>query len=81
MKEQPSAPIALVETTSRSGAPFDNLWVPAHPGLARAAALTGDLAKSRKSYHEFFASWTDADPDLPVLLEGKREYEKLPAPK
>ena len=46
-------------------------------GLARAAAHTGDTAKSRKSYQDFFALWKDAEADLPVLLEAKQEYEKL----
>ena len=46
-------------------------------GLARAAALTGDTAKSRKAYQDFFALWKDADPDLPILNEAKKEYQKL----
>ena len=49
----------------------------AHLGLARAAALTGDTAKSRKAYQDFFAVWKDADPDIPILQEARREYEKL----
>jgi eukaryotic-like serine/threonine-protein kinase len=49
----------------------------AHLGLARAAALGGDTAKSRKAYQDFFALWKDADPDIPVLLQAKREYESL----
>ena len=49
----------------------------AHLGFARAAALAGDTPKSRKAYQDFFALWKDADPDIPVLLEAKREYEKL----
>jgi hypothetical protein len=31
------------------------LYPLAHLGLARAAALTGDTAKSRKAYEDFFA--------------------------
>jgi serine/threonine protein kinase len=46
-------------------------------GLARAAALTGDTAKARKAYEDLFVFWKDADPDLPVLQEGRREYERL----
>jgi tetratricopeptide (TPR) repeat protein len=46
-------------------------------GLARAAALAGDTAKSRKDYQDFFELWKDADPDLPLLKEAKREYERL----
>ena len=49
----------------------------AHLGLARAAALAGDTAKSRKAYQDFFVLWKDADPDIPILLEAKKEYERL----
>jgi len=53
------------------------LYPLAHLGLARAAALVGDTAKSRKAYEDFFAFWKDADPDLPILIEAKKEYQKL----
>jgi hypothetical protein len=49
----------------------------AHLGLARALSLAGDVAGSRKSYQDFFAIWKDADADLPILLDAKREYELL----
>lgn len=49
----------------------------AHLGLARAAALAGDAAKSRKEYQDFFALWKDADADLPILIQAKKEYEQL----
>jgi len=48
-----------------------------HLGLARALSLAGDVKASRKSYQEFFALWKDADPDLPILIEAKKEYEQL----
>ncbi|MCG3163991.1 MAG: Serine/threonine-protein kinase PknD [Acidobacteria bacterium] len=57
--------------------PASPLWPLAHLGLARAAALTGDAARSRQAYENFFALWKDADPDLPVLIEAKQEYAKL----
>ena len=53
------------------------LWPLAHLGLARAAALEGDVVKSRQAYENFFQLWKDADVDLPVLIEAKREYERL----
>lgn len=56
---------------------FSPLYPLAHLGLARAAAVNGDNAKSRKEYQDFFALWKDADPDLPILLEAKKEYEAL----
>ena len=48
-----------------------------HIGLARAAAVNGDTAAARKSYQDFFAVWKDADQDLPVLVQAKKEYEQL----
>jgi serine/threonine protein kinase/tetratricopeptide (TPR) repeat protein len=45
--------------------------------LARTAAASGDVASSRKYYQDFFAAWRDADQDLPVLVEAKKEYEKI----
>ena len=53
------------------------LYPLAHLGLARAAALTGDTAASRKAYQDFLTLWKDADPDLPVLKDAKREFERL----
>jgi tetratricopeptide (TPR) repeat protein len=61
----------------RGLAPTSVLYPLAHLGLARAAALTGDTAQSRKAYQDLFALWKDADADLPVLIEAKKEYEKV----
>ena len=44
---------------------------------ARAAALAGDVAASRKSYQDFLALWKDADPNVPVLKEAQGEYARL----
>ncbi len=62
---------------NRGQAPLSALYPLAHLGLARAAALTGDVSKSRKAYQDFLALWKDADSDLAVLKEAKQEYEKL----
>ncbi len=57
--------------------PLSSLHALAHLGLARAAALAGDTARSRKEYQDFFALWKDADADLPILVQAKKEYEQL----
>jgi len=49
----------------------------AHLELARAAMLTGDTAKARKEYQDFLALWKDADQDVPMLIEARKEYEAL----
>jgi hypothetical protein len=35
------------------------------------------MAEARKSYEEFFTLWKNADEDLPILVEAKKEFEKL----
>ena len=56
---------------------FSPLYPLAHLGLARAAVLQGDTAKARKAYQDLFALWKYADPDIPILIEAKKEYEML----
>jgi predicted Zn-dependent protease len=57
--------------------PLSQLYPLAHLGLARAASLAGDAANARKSYQEFLALWKDADADLPILIQAKKEYARL----
>jgi eukaryotic-like serine/threonine-protein kinase len=46
-------------------------------GLARAYALQGDRAKASTAYQDFLTLWKDADPDIPILKQAKREYADL----
>ena len=61
----------------RGWQPTSPLYPLAHLWLARAAALSGNTTKARKAYQDFFALWKDADPDIPILQEARREYEQL----
>jgi hypothetical protein len=45
--------------------------------LARGAALEGDTARARGAYQNFFALWKDADPDVPILIQARKEYTAL----
>jgi tetratricopeptide (TPR) repeat protein len=49
----------------------------AHLGLARSYSLSGNTAKAKTAYQDFFALWKNADPDVPILKEAKAEYAKL----
>ena len=62
---------------NRGQAPLSVLYPLAHLGLSRAAAMAGDTIRARTAYQNFLALWKDADPDVPILQEAKREYEKL----
>ena len=46
-------------------------------GLARGLVLSGDSAKARIAYQDFFTAWKDADADIPILKEARAEYAKL----
>jgi cytochrome c-type biogenesis protein CcmH/NrfG len=55
----------------------DGWRVLARIGLARAAAQAGDTAKSRQAYQDVLAMCKDADPDVPLFQEVKKEYAGL----
>ena len=61
----------------RGVALFSPFYPLSHLGLGRAYALTSDLPKARKSYEDFFAIWKDADPDIPILIQARKEYARL----
>jgi eukaryotic-like serine/threonine-protein kinase len=52
-------------------------WTMAKLGLGRAFTLTGDPARARTAYQDFFTMWKDADPDIPFLKQARAEYAKL----
>jgi eukaryotic-like serine/threonine-protein kinase len=65
----------IIESRGIDGfSPFHAL---SYVGLARAAVLNGDTGGARKAYQDFFALWKDADADLPVIVEARKEYEQL----
>ena len=39
--------------------------------LARALALSGDMAKAKSTYDDLFMLWKSADPDIPVLKAAR----------
>ena len=61
----------------RGEGPLSLLWPLAHLTLARASVMQGDTAQARRSYQDFFAVWKDADTDIPILIEAKKEFPGL----
>jgi len=61
--------------------PISPYYPLAHIGLARAYALQGDKAGSRREYEKFFGLWKDADKDIPILREARSAYAGLGAGK
>ena len=62
---------ALLEKIGAGG------YAQAQLGLARAYAIGGDKAIAKKAYQDFFATWKDADADLPMLVAAKKEFAAL----
>jgi tetratricopeptide (TPR) repeat protein len=56
-----------------------NCWTGAlaHLQLGRAYAMSGDTAKAKAAYQDFFTLWKNADPDVPILKQANAEYSKL----
>jgi len=46
-------------------------------GLGRAYAMAGNKSDAKKAYDAFFSEWKNADADLPVIAEAKKEYAQL----
>jgi serine/threonine protein kinase/tetratricopeptide (TPR) repeat protein len=46
-------------------------------GMGRAYAMAGDKANAKKAYDVFFSEWKNADANLPIVAEAKKEYAQL----
>ncbi len=57
--------------------PVSPLYPLAELGSARAAVISGNNARARKYYQDFFTLWKDADSTIPILIAARAEYEKL----
>jgi tetratricopeptide (TPR) repeat protein/predicted Ser/Thr protein kinase len=63
---------------SQKGANADSDYYPlSYIGVARGEMLAGDKAKARSAYQRFLDLWEDADPDVPVLIEARKDYAAL----
>jgi hypothetical protein len=67
---QPTRPRGFIDVPSQR-------YFLAYLGLARALMLKGDTAGARRAYQDFFAHWSDADNDIPVLRQAKVETAKV----
>jgi eukaryotic-like serine/threonine-protein kinase len=57
---------------------LDPIGALAHLQLGRARALSGDQARAKTAYEQFFDLWRDADPDVPILKRARAEFSRLP---
>jgi eukaryotic-like serine/threonine-protein kinase len=69
---------SFTSVVSRPGFDAPSPLVPfAQVQLAKAHAAAGDPGSARQLLQDFLASWKDADPDVPLLLDAKTLYASL----
>jgi hypothetical protein len=49
----------------------------AYAMLARVQTQMEQKDEARTSYQKLFEIWKDADPDVPLLVQARAEYDKL----
>jgi tetratricopeptide (TPR) repeat protein len=57
--------------------PISPLYSLSHLRLARVLVLKKNTDEARKEYQSFFEAWKDADRDIKLLADAKREYAEL----
>ena len=77
LKKGPEAAAEFQKVTDHKGANWGVVYPMAYLGEGRAWALAGDSVKAKQAYEAFLALWKDADTDLPVLAQAKKEYAAL----
>jgi eukaryotic-like serine/threonine-protein kinase len=61
-----------------TGVPFPiNNYALGLLGLGRAYAMGGDKTQAKTAYEKFFEEWKNADPELAVIAQAKKEYAAL----
>jgi eukaryotic-like serine/threonine-protein kinase len=77
LKKGPEAAAEFQKILDHKGANWGVVYPMAYLGVGHAWIFAGDLDKAKKAYEAFFALWKDADADLPVLVQAKKEYAAL----
>jgi serine/threonine protein kinase/tetratricopeptide (TPR) repeat protein len=55
----------------------DPIGALAHLQLGRALALSANKTKAKTAYQQFLTLWKDADPDIPIFIQAKKEFTTL----
>jgi eukaryotic-like serine/threonine-protein kinase len=79
LKDSRNAIASFQDATRRKGVAYgaSSPYALSFLGLGRAYGMAGDKANAKKAYDVFFSEWKNADSDLPVIAEAKKEYAQL----
>jgi tetratricopeptide (TPR) repeat protein len=79
LKDARNAIASFEDATRRKGVAYNtgSPYALSFLGLGRAYAMAGNKPEAKKAYDVFFAEWKNADSDLPVIAEARKEYAQL----
>src|SRR3984957_947922 len=79
LKDARNAIASFQDATRRKGVAYGtgSPYALSFLGLGRAYVMAGDKTNAKKAYDVFFSEWKNADADLPVIAEAKKEYAQL----
>jgi eukaryotic-like serine/threonine-protein kinase len=79
LKDSRNAIDSFHNATRLKGSAYINFspYALSYLGLGRAYAMAGNKPDAKKAYDAFFSEWKNADADLPVIAEAKKEYAQL----
>jgi eukaryotic-like serine/threonine-protein kinase len=79
LKDSRNAIASFQDATRRKGVAYNtgSPYALSFLGLGRAYAMAGNKPDAKKAYDVFFNEWKNADSDLPVIAEAKKEYAQL----
>jgi tetratricopeptide (TPR) repeat protein len=79
LKDSRNAISSFQDATRLKGLAYANNspYALSYLGLGRAYAMAGNKPDAKKAYDAFFAEWKNADPDLPVIADAKKEYAQF----
>ena len=79
LKDSANAIASFQEATRSKGLAYflASPYALSYLGMGRAYAMSGDKVNAKKAYDVFFSEWKNADANLPVVAEAKREYAAL----
>jgi tetratricopeptide (TPR) repeat protein len=78
LRNGPEAAAEFQKIADHKSINWGTLYYPlSYLGLARAASVAGDAPKAKKAYQDFFGLWKDADKDIPILMDARKEYAAM----
>lgn len=71
--------LTRIVTNRQIGHEGQEEWIRAHYDLGRLYQAKGDTALALDAYGRFLEIWNEADPDIPLVVDARRQLTQLTA--